>query len=250
MRSARAVSIFVVSASLLGGCGLVLDLDPPDPTEVDAGSQTRDAAVDPDDAGALDGAIEMDASAGRDGGPSDAGHDAAPPDASPAPDAGGATCASALDCSPAEHCARPPGRCFGPGECRARPLACPDVADPVCGCDWSEHANPCEASAAGTGVMQAGACPTRTFDTEWCDREPAAPSEPAGCARCFDDRDCGGLAPICVASACVAGGEGLCALGPPPLGDCYDERQCRPDERCAGAVIDVCPPRQGVCVEP
>lgn len=240
----------VLCTLLVGGsgCGLALDLDPPDEREagvLDAGDSLDggiDSSVGPvDDAGARDaGDASAALDAGRvvdDAGERDAG----------SRDGGAATCTSSRECGTLELCQRAPGQCYGRGTCVVRPAACAD-AEPVCGCDWEEHASRCDALSSGVNTMHEGACPTRVFEREWCALVPMAPEDPAGCRGCFDDADCPGtLAPICVASSCHAGGEGICAFAV-GIGDCFDARQCRDTETCVGSVIDVCPSVTGRCV--
>lgn len=45
------------------------------------------------------------------------------------------------------------------GFCQPRPTGCPDVVDPVCGCDNQTYSNACEAYAAGVDVAHGEACP-------------------------------------------------------------------------------------------
>lgn len=249
--------VLALAASALGGCGLVLDLQPPE-VKTDGAAGAMDAGVSPDGGARRDG--------GRDAGPGDAGVradagedageialdggavvDARVVDAGAA-DGGSVPCTSNAQCGPGFFCQRGERRCFGEGRCAPMPTDCPAVFDPVCGCDWSVYDNPCSAHRNGVGVrVRDGACPAGTAEGEWCDLAPTAPTTPGGCARCFDDRDCGGLFPFCVASSCVAGGEGICA-GDPGGGYCHDQRFCRSTERCEGAVSDVCLPVQGRCV--
>jgi hypothetical protein len=51
--------------------------------------------------------------------------------------------------------------CPGPkhiGICAPKPHTCPDISDPVCGCDGKTYDNLCEAAAARTAITHAGAC--------------------------------------------------------------------------------------------
>lgn len=50
------------------------------------------------------------------------------------------------------------GRADGPGTCDAIPEVCPDVIDPVCGCDGESYNNSCEAFSHGVSVDHAGRC--------------------------------------------------------------------------------------------
>ena len=226
---------------LLAGCGLVLDLDPSSPSSLDAA--VRDAGTR--DAGSMSDAAARDGGGTRDGGTRDGGSDAGQLRDASMFDAG-FDCRSSLDCGAGAYCARPRGVCHGPGSCTAMPAACPDIADPVCGCDWAMHGNPCDAASRGVNVMQDHACPSISAGGHWCGLVPSG-SDPDGCRFCFDDADCtGGLAPICVASSCASGVPGSCAFTA-PLGSCYDDRQCRETERCEGASNDACPARQGRC---
>ena len=68
------------------------------------------------------------------------------------------SCSEAVDCPRGSYCARDRNDCDGPGACRPRPPRCPDVLDPVCGCDGLTYGNPCEAAAAGVNLEHRGAC--------------------------------------------------------------------------------------------
>lgn len=69
-------------------------------------------------------------------------------------------------CNAAEYCAYVPGGLCGATDaeavCKTRPSSCVAVSDtpPVCGCDGNTYSSDCVAAMAGTGVLQAGACPS------------------------------------------------------------------------------------------
>ena len=68
------------------------------------------------------------------------------------------SCAANADCDADDYCAKDEGDCDGQGACEPKPVACPHVWDPVCGCDGRTYGNPCVAAAAGVNVRHQGAC--------------------------------------------------------------------------------------------
>ena len=68
-------------------------------------------------------------------------------------------------CTAAEYCAYTPdencGRSDAESTCQPRPNVCPDLYAPVCGCDYHNYPNPCDAARNGQGVYSQGECPLR-----------------------------------------------------------------------------------------
>jgi hypothetical protein len=67
-------------------------------------------------------------------------------------------CTDCIDCDPNTYCKKQIGDCYGVGQLAPRPTACPDLWDPVCGCDDVTYGNACEAAMAGVNVHYEGAC--------------------------------------------------------------------------------------------
>jgi len=65
-------------------------------------------------------------------------------------------------CEPGEFCKFPEGICSDAadytGVCTPIPNACPEIYDPVCGCDGVTYGNACEADRAAVSVKHPGVC--------------------------------------------------------------------------------------------
>ena len=158
-------------------------------------------------------------------------------------------------CTDAEICIDPEGTC-GAGDaggvCVPYPFSCPDVWEPVCGCDGQTYASECAAKQAGQSWSATGTCapcngPGDIYMGEpyeaCCDGLTAVPP----CA--WDDGEC--LCLMCMCWSCTACGNGSCGPGEDPCNcpedctDCSDPFACEADADCVKDVDGCCPCSQG-----
>lgn len=132
-------------------------------------------------------------------------------------------CRSDADCPASAYCTTPPRKCGGAALCRPRPELCPELYEPVCGCDGETYANACAAAAAGASVHSQGVCPDLTCGG-------VAGLACPGLGRCADDLsdecdpaqggvDCGGRCECAEYAPCADGyhfdsSASVCACAP------------------------------------
>jgi Kazal-type serine protease inhibitor domain len=173
------------------------------------------------------------------------------------PDRCESLCFDNESCGPEAFCRKPVGRCDGLGACHPRPVPCPNVVDPVCGCDGQTYANECVAGNAGVALAHRGPCeeeptptPSPTPETspspEACDiTDPCPQAEfcelPAGA--CASEPRSGTC--VAVSGACLDLEEPVCGCDGLTYGSDCLRRAARVQKAANGA----CPTTEcsGVC---
>jgi len=177
-------------------------------------------------------------------------------------------CASNNDCLSDEYCAKPQGGCDGTGTCHSRPQGCPEIWDPVCGCDGITYSNECFAAMVGVNVEHSGECITGTCTANNdctadqycakaggdCDGEGVCSPRPQECPMIWD--------PVCgcdgrtYSNACIAAlaGVNVNYEGECVVGACNSNEQCGGDEYCSKPTGNcdgqgTCRTRPAACIQ-
>ncbi len=168
-------------------------------------------------------------------------------------------CESDADCASADgalgFCQKPFGKCEGAGTCATKPDACPDVWQPVCGCDNVTYGNECEAAAVGANVAHEGECEpdnlcssnTDCDPGQYCQKNPGACEAKGECVA--KPELCLAIyAPVCgcdgqtYGNDCKAAAAGVNGLHE---GACEGTNACENNDQCAGKSY--CAKPDGAC---
>jgi hypothetical protein len=141
------------------------------------------------------------------------------------------------DYGPSGHC----GFADQMGTCRPRPDACPQVVDPVCGCDGNIYSNSCHAAIAGVTATLPASDPHCNQATACedlggtCKSDPIDVTFPANCEEDFGET---------TASEGICGAiNQTCCLPAEPEGEQCGNTVCPAGTEC-------CNPLNGTCVLP
>lgn len=139
---------------------------------------------------------------------------------------------------PDEFCKTRPGECCRDffGVCTPFPPGCPDVWDPVCGCDGITYSNECDADAAGVSVDHFGACDVS------CSTDSECPQPDQFCK--FPTGSCG---PLGIPNGVCRTKPAACPLIYDPVCGCDDQTYAN---ECHADMAGISVAHEGTCEPP